>query len=163
MNFLDIFILLILFYGLFSGYKKGLVKEIGFLAALFFGVYLGLYHNDIFKTFLVNLDMGLDGYVDIVSIILTFLATFLVIYYAAIILTKILKTIFLGWLNKILGGVVGIVKMAFILSIFLFFFNKLNDEFTLVDKKYLSKSRFFYPIKNILPSIYPQAQEIKLI
>ena len=58
-------------------------------------------------------------------------------------LTKILKMVFLGFLNKMLGGVFGVIKFALILSICFIFFENINSTLFLVDDSFADSS-FFY-------------------
>ena len=56
---------------------------------------------------------------------------------------------FLGFVNKLLGGVFGGVKYVFIISFCLVFFENINSEFSIVDQTALEKLIFYNPTLEI--------------
>ncbi|MEE3034531.1 MAG: CvpA family protein [Bacteroidota bacterium] len=148
MNYLDIFIACTLVFGFSRGYLKGLIMELSSIIALLLGVYGSIKFSDFTFTFfstrfpkiIENVD---ENYLKIASFAFTF---FLIIILIALIgkaVTRILKMVFLGFLNKILGGFFGMIKFALILSICFVFFENINSTLFLVDDSF-AESSFFY-------------------
>ena len=52
----------------------------------------------------------------------------------ASLLTKVLDFAFLGVLNRVLGGVFGVIEAVLILSIFIMIFNTFNEKSHLVER-----------------------------
>src|SRR5690606_41924175 len=71
-------------------------------------------------------------HIEIIAFAITFVAVVIGITLLAKIFTKIADFSGLGWINKILGGVFGLLKIVLILSVFLHFFEKINENNALV-------------------------------
>ena len=69
------------------------------------------------------------------------------------ILTKLLKIIALGLLNRIIGSVFGVIKTVLLLCILVFIFSNFNRVISIIETEKLNQS-FFYPkiekINNII-------------
>jgi membrane protein required for colicin V production len=78
------------------------------------------------------------------------------------LITKLVKMIFLGFINKIMGGIFGSFKFALLLSLCLVFFESLNTSLNLFDTSILDSSFFYEPIKEVgdkLTSIFNSNKE----
>ena len=116
----DILFSLILLYFTINGLLKGLIKEITGLVSLFISCYIASeYHGKLYSlinTYLIS-D---DNYSQIIA--------FFIIFFTAIIIIKILSSliqgffefVYLGWLNKLLGALLGFIKGLIIISIIIF-------------------------------------------
>ena len=60
------------------------------------------------------------------------------------ILTKLLKIIALGLLNRIIGSVFGVIKTILLLCIVVFIFSNINRLISIIEAEKLNQS-FFYP------------------
>ena len=60
------------------------------------------------------------------------------------ILTKLLKIIALGLLNRIIGSVFGVIKTVLLLCILVFIFSNINRVISIIETEKLNQS-FFYP------------------
>ncbi len=160
MNTFDIIISALLIFGFVRGLTKGLFVEVASLVALVAGVF-GAIH---FSYFAGNI---LSDYVDweqrsitIVSFAITFAIIVLVIGLLGKIFTKIANFAALGFVNKILGGVFGALKTAFILSVILLIFNKLNNSIPFISEEETEDSVLYNPVKNLVPTFFPDFFEI---
>ena len=75
------------------------------------------------------------------------------------VFTKLASFAALGWLNRLLGGLFGFLKMALILSVSLNFFLKINSNNTFAEQKTLDGSFFFYPVLEVSNTIFPVLEE----
>jgi membrane protein required for colicin V production len=91
---------------------------------------------------------------------MAFAGTFIIIVIALVLLgkalTTIAETIMLGFFNKILGAVFGVLKYALILSVVLIIFSEFNKTFKFMDKSKTRNSVLYEPIKNLAPYIFPK-------
>ncbi|WP_075343535.1 CvpA family protein [Tenacibaculum agarivorans] len=155
MNTLDIIIAALLLFGFVRGLMKGLFVEVASLVALVAGVYGAIHFSYFLGDWLKNsLDWD-EKYITLVAFAGTFVAIILVIALMGKILTKIADFASLGILNKILGGVFGVLKIGLILSVIFIFFGKMNDTIPFVKKESLNESILFHPVKKIAPMIFP--------
>ena len=145
MNMFDVVVLILVAYGLISGFKKGFIVEISGMIALGVGI------TGTFK-FSENLGNYLVIYIDwepeiiqIVSFILLFIGIVYVISILAKMLTKALKIILLGGINRLLGALFGILKWMLILCALTLVFKEVNQILTLMEDSVLETS-FSYPI-----------------
>ena len=60
------------------------------------------------------------------------------------ILTKLLKIIALGLLNRIIGSVFGVIKTILLVCILVFIFSNINRVISIIEAEKLNQS-FFYP------------------
>ena len=140
MNIFDIIILIILSYGLIKGFMKGFIIEVAGIIALILGV------TGSFK-FASILEVYLNSYVDWSPKTIqaaSFIILFIIIIYAVSLLakmiTKTLKIIALGMINRIFGGIFGLLKWCVILSSLVLVSQEINEIITLIPDKTLKES-----------------------
>ncbi|WP_224999772.1 CvpA family protein [Cesiribacter sp. SM1] len=117
MNALDVVILLLLIWGTFSGFRKGLLLEIIGIVAFVIGIVVGL------KMLQWSIDW-LSGYVDINESLLPYIAFFVLFVLVVVginlignIASKALHLTFLGVVDSLLGAVAGLLKWALGISV----------------------------------------------
>ena len=149
MSYLDLFFGLVLAWGAYSGFSKGLIKELASILGVIIGVFLA-------KNYYPYLDIKLKlifeseaGFISILSAILIFLLTIMVFKIIAKFLTKFLKIIALGLLNRIIGSVFGIFKTVLLLCILVFIFSNINNVTGIIKAEKLSQSFFYSKIEKI--------------
>jgi membrane protein required for colicin V production len=109
MNFFDIILIIILLYCFIRGIFRGLLKEFSSLIGVLGGFYaaytyygnLGIY----LKRWISN-----PNYINILSFLIIFICIFLIVSAIGIIIKYILKIVFLGWVDRVFGGIFGILK-----------------------------------------------------
>tara|TARA_B100000900_G_scaffold378062_1_gene361966 strand:+ start:259 stop:711 length:453 start_codon:yes stop_codon:yes gene_type:complete len=122
--------------------------ELSSLIALIFGVYGSIKFSDFtfsffslnFPEIISNID---ESYLKIASFVFTFLLIIILISIAGKVVTKLLKFVFLGLLNKILGGFFGSFKFLLFISLCVVFTESLNYSFDFFDNT-ISKNSIFY-------------------
>lgn len=114
MNWLDILLIILLIGSAIGGLISGLIKTVFSLAGLILGVILaGHYYLSLadYLTF-VPTEKGPP----IVAFIIIFLAVMIVATLLGILLTKLVSTVMLGWLNRLGGAVLGLILGAVFLA-----------------------------------------------
>lgn len=167
MNYLDIFIACFLVFGFTRGYTKGLIMELSSIIALILGIYGSIKFSDFtYSFFLKNFPKLIESidenYLKMASFVFTFLLIIVLISIIGKLITKLLKMVFLGFINKIMGGIFGSFKFALLLSLCLVFFESLNTSLNLFDTSILDSSFFYEPIKEVgdkLTSIFNSNKE----
>jgi len=136
-------------WGAYSGFSKGLIKELASILGVIIGVFLA-------KNYYPYLDIKLKpifeseaGFISILSAILIFLLTIMVFKIIARFLTKFLKIIALGLLNRIIGSVFGIFKTVLLLCILVFIFSNINNVTGIIKAEKLSQSFFYSKVEKI--------------
>ena len=159
-NFFDYFSLATIIFFTFKGYKNGIIIEI----ATGVGIILGLI---LAKTFYSELSTNISFLIEekLTREILSFLSLFVSSIIIANILGRLFKQIlgliFLGQVDKLLGGYFGLFKSILILKIVIILISNLPVQNQLVDSannSYVEKNinfdgnSFFTSFKNLLPN-----------
>ncbi len=144
MNALDLVLGLFLLCGLIRGFSKGLILEIAALLALILGFWGALSLEPLLVPYLSQIMDIAPEYIKIISYVVLFIAIAYAISLLAQALTKVLKIVALGLLNRILGGLFGLTKWCVILSIVLMLFEQINGLVTVIAPEVVAQS-VFYP------------------
>ena len=148
LNYIDIFIVCLIFLGFYRGYSKGFIIELSSLLSIVLGVYGSLKLSDLTLNFITiyfseKLETIDSNYLKIFSFAFTFIVIIVSISLLAKLLTKIVKILFLGFINKIFGGILGGLKYILIIVFCTSFFESLNSECSLVNEKNLNELVFY--------------------
>jgi len=155
MNWIDLVIVVILIIAIVRGFTDGLVRELAALAALIFGIWGAIKFSSFTAGKLYEwFDMS-GQYVGIVSFLITFGVIVIVIHFIGIVADKIIDAASIGFLNRLLGMVFGFFKSALILSVFFVILNAIDARRPFLPQEAISQSRFFNPIADIAPAIFP--------
>ncbi|MDG1743646.1 MAG: CvpA family protein [Polaribacter sp.] len=155
MNIFDIIITALLLFGFVRGLVKGLFVEVASLAALIGGVYGAIHFSYLISNFLKEYVTWNTEYISLAAFAITFILIIVVISLLGKALTKIANFASLGIINKILGGVFGVLKIGLILSVVFIFFGKMNETIPFIKKETLDESILYRPVKKIAPTIFP--------
>ena len=160
MNVIDIILAVALGFGFVKGFFKGFIVEVASLGALFSGL-LGAVK---FSSFVSNL---LNDYFDwnpVATLTVSYLIIFIIIVYAVSVLakalTKIISKASLGLFNKFLGSLFGFLKWAIIMSVVLFFLEKLNTWVTIIDPEMMESSVLYKPITQLGDYLFSWGSEL---
>lgn len=149
MSFLDIVIGILLVWGLYKGLTNGLFVEVASLVALIAGLYGAIHFSYIAGDYLAEKFDWSEQYLKIAAFLITFFVIIIVVNLAGKFLTKIADFAMLGLLNKVAGGLFGMLKVAVILGALLIFFERLTSTFDIINDETKQKSVFYEPIKEI--------------
>ena len=158
MNWLDIVIIVILLIQVITGFAQGFIKALGGLIGLIAGIILaGRFYENVASllSFISNTDVA-----NVVAFILILIVVWGIISAIASLLTKLISMAFLGWINRLLGAVFGLVMgslfVAAALAIWARYFGtgSLSDSFMatfLLDK--------FPVVLSLLPSQFDSIKD----
>ena len=149
MGFLDIVLGLLLVYGLYRGLKNGLFVEIASIIALVAGLFGAIHFSYIAGNYLAENMAWDERYIKLTAFIITFVIIVVAVHLAGKFLTKVADFAMLGLLNKITGGIFGMLKVAVILGALLVFFDQLNSSLGLVSEETVEGSALYGPVKEI--------------
>jgi membrane protein required for colicin V production len=127
MNVIDLGILVFVIFGLFFGWRKGFIMELFNFISLAAGVYFAFHFSDAVAKYFVNQEDGV------------------MIPFIAFVFEKFVSFVWLSIFNKVLGGLIGALKWAFIASCALLFLGPLDPEKKAVSQKNIDSSKL-YPI-----------------
>jgi membrane protein required for colicin V production len=159
MSYLDIFIGVLLIYGLIRGFWNGFFIELASFVSLILGIYIAIKFSYLMKSSIGSHVSWNPKTIQIVAFIITFILVIVGISLLAKFLTKMANFASLGIVNKLAGSFFGLLKMVLILSVSLKMFQKINFDYQFAAKTTLDHSLFFNPIQKISSAIYPSIQD----
>ena len=136
MNLIDLLIIALFGYGIIKGYNKGLIIELSSFFGIFISFFISTNLDDIISKQIVELVNINFDIVNIIVFILVFLLSYSAIIFIAKGFTKLIKFVYLGLLNSLLGSLFGGLKLLLILIIL----SKIIFSFSLIPLKTLSES-----------------------
>ncbi|MFD0977372.1 CvpA family protein [Salinimicrobium gaetbulicola] len=161
MNIVDLILCIFLLLGLVRGIFKGFLSELAGLVALIAGIYAAIHFSHYAFDFWELFFDWDEKYLSIIAFASTFFIVVLLISLLGKVLTKMASLLALGLVNRILGGVFGTLKMAFLASLFFMFLTNFGlftvDEDTREDSLLYEPVRAFAPL--FLPAILDEVRE----
>jgi len=162
MNYFDIIISIPLLWGAYKGFSKGLVTSIASLIALLLGIYGAIQFSDFIAVYVSDTVDVEANYVPLIAFAITFIGIVIGIHFLAKLITKLVDAIAMGWLNTLAGTLFGILKMGFILSVFIFIFDKIDPKSNVLSSELKESSLLYEPIQHIAPAIFPALNSVNL-
>jgi membrane protein required for colicin V production len=158
----DIFFLICFIPAVIGGLMNGLVRQVASLLALVLGIWAGWHFSSLVAQGITIFIKDNDSLVNIISFAIVFIVVLILVNMIGRGLSKIVQLALLGWLDKLLGVIFGIVKYAFVLSVLIYFVNSLNDLYSFIPDDFFSGSKLFPILEKIAPSVFPYLEELNL-
>jgi membrane protein required for colicin V production len=155
MNWIDAVIVIVLILSMAGGFINGLVKEIASLAALILGIWGAIKFSTFTAGKLYDYFDMTGQFVGIIAFIITFGIIVVVIHFIGIIADKIINSISLGFVNRLLGIAFGLIKTVIIMSVFFVVLNVIDSKRPFLPREKIESSVFYNPISDIAPAIFP--------
>lgn len=156
MLLLDLILLIILvYYGVVKGIRKGFVMELSGLVGIIVAIYMAKnYSVEIASWFASAFDIQ-AATSPVVAFVLTLILALIGVHFLAVIISKFLSVVMLGWLNKLLGAVFSFLKILLVLSVMIRSFDMFNSKVELFSQETLSQSKLYHPIKMVADTVLP--------
>lgn len=161
MNFLDLLIGVPLLWYAYKGFGKGLIAEITSLVALIAGIYIAVHFSWLVGGYLESLFSMDNQYLSLASFAVTFIMVVVLAQFLGLSISRMLQHIALGFINKLAGGVFGLLKIAFIISVILYFYCRIDENMHLIPEEIRSESLLFKPVAGIAPVVIPKLEKEK--
>ena len=159
MTFLDLFLGGILAYGGIRGLWKGLFVEMASFVSLLIGIYIAMKFSYLMRSIIEGHVSWNPKTIEITAFALTFIGVVTGIFLLAKLFTTIADFASLGIINRLAGGLFGLLKMTLILSILLSLFLKINYNEMLLSREKQEQSLFFNPVQKVASFIFPMIKE----
>lgn len=152
-SYIDLAIVAFLLIFIFRGYKRGFTEEFMRILGTLIGLIVAIrYMSDVSHFILGAIDIPL-----ILAIIISYAVLFFATIFMFKFITEKLKkaisfSIALGGIDKIVGGALGLLKGAIIISLITILLSMFNlSDFS---KRHISQSALFNPMRKIAPLVY---------
>lgn len=155
MNWLDIVLVCLAGIGLVKGLFDGVIKQVVSLMVLVAATFFCTKAAVWVRGYIVAMGWFPEEAVTIVSYVAGFALIMGVMMPAGEIVHRVIGMTPLGLLNHIAGGVFGICLMTLSLSLLLNVLEMVDRRSALIPRELKMESRFYAPVKEIIPTIYP--------
>lgn len=146
---LDFIAFAFLLFGLYKGFKKGIIMGAFSMLAFLMGIILSLKFTHYFASFLIDKHITSSKWAPFASFILVFIFFVLAIHLIGKFIEKISSLLLLGWANHLIGAILyGFISLI-VLSSFYWFIDNLH----IIDAKHFSNSKSYALITPITPWI----------
>lgn len=150
METVDIIITIVLVLGAIEGYRKGFLMSVLGLFGFIIGIILGFYFMDTTADWLAdNVKEFNIGY-PLFAFFLIFITSMLLVRFVGWMLKKTLEMVLLGSLDKAAGLMLGVVKAAVFISLFIWLANLFDLD---LPKKWKRQSETLAYIEPIVPAL----------
>lgn len=156
MNWIDITILVLLAVATIKGLFDGFIKQVSSLLGIGLGIaFAGMFFR-VFDPLFLRFAPGIPQVIaTILGYIIAFLIIFVVVKLVGLLMKKICNAIFLGPVDTLLGGGVGILTCLLVVSLLLNAIDRIDPESQhLIPRTVKEKSYLYGNIKSIVPAIY---------
>jgi membrane protein required for colicin V production len=159
MNYIDMFIMVLLVYAVFRGMTKGLILQLASLAALIAGIYIALKFSGFTARFLIK-HWAIDyEYLYIVSLAITFTLVFILINILGNALDKVVQTSQLSLINKLAGVFFNVCKVILIVGVLLLLIDRVDKRIAVLPKNAREGSFFYRPVTSVTLLLFPSLGE----
>jgi len=128
MNYLDIIFIIIILFFTFNGLRKGLVRVVGGILGIFVGIYLaGVFYLQFSEWLQTLTDLFGPTEANIISFIVVFIIANRLFAVIIFLLDTIVKIPIINSVNKLLGGALGFLQGALIVTLIVTVFTNLGS------------------------------------
>lgn len=153
LNYLDIIIVVLMFVFGVAGWRKGIIIEAATLLGLGLGLYGAFHFSDYTAQELVHYVEINPKYLGVISFIVTFLVVAILVNLLGRMLSKVVKNLNLGFIDKLGGFLVGLAKGLLLCSLLVMLLNVFNLRGIVKDDA--KKASVLYPwVEQTVPYVY---------
>lgn len=161
MNLLDIILLILFIPAIIRGISKGFIEQIIALASLFLSAWLAYLFSNTVSGWLGQYVSNVSPQVlYVISFVVIIIVTVALLHLLARLLSNIIKTISLGWLNALLGVAVSIVNTILILGIIIMAFKSFNESTLHLSTELLDSSIVYKAISSVTDVLFPYIENL---
>lgn len=146
--------------GTVTGFAKGFVRQLASILGLIVGL---LAAKALYASLAEKLCPTLTDSMtaaQVVSFIAIWVAVPVLFTLVAMLLTRMLDVVCLGWLNRLLGGVLGAVKFLLLVSLLVGVLEFVDSDNKLIGETKKRESLLYYPMKTFAAVFFPVAKDI---
>ena len=159
-NILDVIILVCLIPALVQGFRKGFIKQAFSIAAIVLGAWLSFTFSSKVAVWAVPFVKMNGTLLGILSFVLVFAAVCLALMIASNLARKFVSFVMLGWMDKLLGTVFGLLKAVLAIGLAIMLVDAANTVLDLIPESTIKESILYAPVKDIANVVYPYLKEL---
>lgn len=158
MNYIDMFIIVLMVYAVFRGYTRGFIMQLTLLVALAFGIFAALKLAGFTARQLEGRISLNSENLYLVSVGITFVLAFIGINLAGKIFEKIAESAELSLPNRMLGILFSLCKIILLFGILLAYVDRVDQKAHFLPENSREHSLFYKPFTSIARAIFPSLE-----
>lgn len=160
MAIIDIVIVALFVLGAIFGLMKGFIKQLATLLGLVVGLLAAkALYGVVAEKWIGHLVESMT-IAQILAFIVIWIGVPLVFTLLASLLTKAMEIISLGWFNRLLGAVLGILKYLLLISVLVSVFEFIDADNKIISKTNKQESVLYYPMQKFAGMFLPAAKSV---
>jgi membrane protein required for colicin V production len=156
MNLLDFLLLIPVVWLCIRGATKGFIIELATLIGIGLGILAAYYFADDLQELMKGYFSFSERTTKILAYIVIVILVVIIVWIIGKIVEKSADMLALGWLNKLLGAIVGIAKGVLIVCLLLYILEKADPGQKVIKPDVKEKSMFYKPLMEVVHSIVPE-------
>lgn len=158
MTLIDYVIVAIIVLGTVQGFMKGFLRQLASVAGFLIGLVAArMLYMSLAEKISPMIDSSMTV-VQIISFVAIWLLVPLIFLVVASLLTHALEAIALGWVNRLLGLLLGALTWVLVLGLLANILEFLDTSHWLLSQTVKEESVLYYPIKDFIGSLFPVAR-----
>ena len=157
---MDIVILVLIGIGVIQGLMKGFLKQLAIIVGLVAGLLVARALFGVVAEHLVTALGTSMTIAQILSFILIWVIVPLLCIMVSSVLTKALDAINLGWINRLLGGLLGAVKIMLLIGLAIHVFEYLDPKSEIISETKKEASALYNPVKEFTDVFFPVLKDM---
>jgi len=155
MNTIDIILLICFIPAIIRGISKGFIEQAVALVSLILSVWTAFHFSEVVGSWIAPYLSVSEQGLKIISFIVIVIVVVIVLFLVGKMLSKFIKIVMLGWLDKIFGITFAMFVTCIILGLMIIVFESLNSTLGLVSEEVISSSILYAPIRDFTYAIFP--------
>ena len=153
---LDVLLIVILLIGFITGFKRGILYSIFAFIAIFLGIMLAMKYSYMLTSYLYQWEILKSRFLPFISFVLILFIVIVIVKMCYNLIHSLVETLFLGTVNKIIGGLLWAIILVLVYSILLWYVDKLQ----LVSEEMKTASRSYQHIVSIAPVVIDKISRV---
>ncbi|MBO7487405.1 MAG: CvpA family protein [Bacteroidales bacterium] len=160
MGIIDIVIICCFLPSLYFGARNGFIKQLISLVIIVLGIKLAISLSPHVAEWLQSRVELQATWISVISFAAVFVAVALVGALVEKLLSAVIDVTMLGWINRLLGIVFSLLKVAVVLSLLIYFVNSANELLGFLSEEDIADSKFFKPLLDLSDKIFPALKSL---
>ncbi|MBR6054765.1 MAG: CvpA family protein [Bacteroidales bacterium] len=160
MQTIDIILAICFVPAIIRGISKGFLEQAASLIALFLSVWMAFRFSSLAADWLRPRIEIQDTLLNVIAFVLVLVVVSIATVLLGKLLSKLVKVVMLGWLDKLLGVVFALLCTAVILGVLIVSFDTLNTKFQMVSPERLDSTVLYSSLRSISWFLFPYLKEL---
>ena len=159
MTTIDVIILILVGLGVVQGLMKGAIKQLAVVVGFIAGLLLA---RALFGMLAERIAPMIGASMTVAQVLSFFIIWIIVPIgcgWIASVITSALDVIHLGWLNRLLGGIIGAVKVMLFVALVIHAIEYIDTKEEFISKSNKEVSLLYMPVRDLTSQLFPEIKD----